>query len=39
VDWTPDNPMIGMVTVGWGQILANLKGYVETGTPQPFFTN
>jgi uncharacterized protein YndB with AHSA1/START domain len=39
VDWTPDNPMLGIVTVGWGQIFANLKAYVESGKPQPFFTN
>ena len=39
VDWTPDNPILGIVTVGWGQIFANLKGYVETGKPQPFFVN
>ncbi|HXA29090.1 MAG TPA: SRPBCC domain-containing protein [Candidatus Angelobacter sp.] len=39
VDWTPDNPILGMVTVGWGQMFANLKGYVETGRPQPFFVN
>jgi hypothetical protein len=35
--WEPDNPMLGIVTVGWGQILGHLKGYLESGTPQPFF--
>ena len=37
--WTEGNPMVGMVTVGWGQIFANLKSYVETGKPDPFFRN
>jgi uncharacterized protein YndB with AHSA1/START domain len=37
--WTDDNPMIGIVTVGWGQIFANLKRYLETGSPDPFFNN
>jgi uncharacterized protein YndB with AHSA1/START domain len=37
--WEPGNPVIGMVTVGWGQILGHLKGYLEGGKPQPFFKN
>ena len=37
--WEQDDPMIGIVTVGWGQILGRLKGYLETRVPQPFFTN
>ena len=37
--WDPDNPAIGRVNVGWGQILGKLKGYVETGEPDPFFVN
>jgi uncharacterized protein YndB with AHSA1/START domain len=37
--WQPGNPIIGIVTVGWGQILGHLKGYLESGTPQPFFKN
>jgi uncharacterized protein YndB with AHSA1/START domain len=37
--WTDDNPAIGIVTVGWGQMFANLKRYVESGTPDPFFHN
>ena len=37
--WEPDNEAIGIVTVGWGQILGHLKRYLEKKTPQPFFTN
>jgi uncharacterized protein YndB with AHSA1/START domain len=37
--WDPGNPALGIVTVGWGQILGHLKGFLESGTPQPFFTN
>lgn len=37
--WERDNPQIGYVTVGWGQILGHLKRYLESGTPQPYFTN
>ncbi len=37
--WEPDNPAIGLVTVGWGQILGHLKRYLATGTPDPFFRN
>jgi uncharacterized protein YndB with AHSA1/START domain len=37
--WEEGSPMIGIVTVGWGQILGHLKGYLETREPQPFFTN
>jgi len=37
--WDRDNPMIGIVTVGWGQMLGHLKGFLESGRPQPFFTN
>jgi uncharacterized protein YndB with AHSA1/START domain len=37
--WTEDNPMVGIVTVGWGQMFANLRRYVESGTPDPFFRN
>jgi hypothetical protein len=32
-----DNPVIPIVTPAWAQILLRLKGYAETGTPQPFF--
>src|ERR687897_2227898 len=36
-DYAPDNPVIPIVTPAWAQILLRLKGYAETGTPQPFF--
>jgi hypothetical protein len=36
-DYEPDNPVIPIVTPAWAQILLRLKGYAETGTPQPFF--
>ena len=32
-----DNPVIPVVTPAWAQIVLRLKGYAETGTPQPFF--
>jgi hypothetical protein len=32
-----DNPVIPIVTPAWAQILLRLKGYAETGRPQPFF--
>jgi uncharacterized protein YndB with AHSA1/START domain len=35
--YEPDNPVIPIVTPAWAQILLRLKGYAETGTPQPFF--
>jgi hypothetical protein len=35
--WEPDNPVIGRVTQGWGEILTRLRGYAENGTPQPYF--
>lgn len=28
---------VGSVNYTWGQVLARLKAYVETGRPQPFF--
>jgi uncharacterized protein YndB with AHSA1/START domain len=33
----PENPVIAVVTPIWAQIVGRLKGYVESGTPQPFF--
>jgi hypothetical protein len=36
-DYEPDNPVIPIITPAWAQILLRLKGYAETGTPQPFF--
>jgi hypothetical protein len=32
-----DNPVIPIVTPAWAQILLRLKGFAETGRPQPFF--
>lgn len=36
--YDPDNPVIPIVTPAWAQIIQRLKGYAETGIPQPFFT-
>jgi hypothetical protein len=36
-DYEPDNPVIPIITPAWAQILLRLKGYAETGAPQPFF--
>jgi hypothetical protein len=36
-DYAPDNAVIPIVTPAWAQILLRLKGYAETGEPQPFF--
>src|SRR5262245_43079650 len=35
--YEPDNPVIPIVTPAWAQIILRLKGYAETGRPQPFF--
>jgi len=35
--YEPDNPVIPIVTPAWAQIGLRLKGYAETGEPQPFF--
>ena len=35
--YDPDNPVIPVVTPAWAFIVQRLKGYSETGTPQPFF--
>jgi hypothetical protein len=35
--YDPDNPVIPVVTPAWAQIVLRLKGYAETGKPQPFF--
>jgi uncharacterized protein YndB with AHSA1/START domain len=37
VGWNDAEEMIRVVTFGWVQMFLRLKGYVETGTPQPFF--
>lgn len=36
-DFEPTNPVIPVVTPAWAQIILRLKGYAETGTPDPFF--
>jgi hypothetical protein len=36
-DYDADNPVIPIVTPAWAQIILRLKGYAESGTPQPFF--
>ena len=36
-DYEPDNPVIPIITPAWAQIILRLKGYAETGQPQPFF--
>ena len=36
-NYEPDNPVIPIVTPAWAQIIVRLKGYAETGRPQPFF--
>ena len=36
-DYDPDNPVIPIITPAWAQIILRLKGYAETGKPQPFF--
>lgn len=38
-DWDAGNPMVGMVTVTWGQIMGNLERYLESGSPDPYFTS
>jgi hypothetical protein len=35
----PDNPTVGIVTMGWGEILPRLRAFAESGDPQPYFTN
>lgn len=32
-----ENPIIPIITPAWAQIILRLKGYAETGEPQPFF--
>lgn len=36
-DFDPANEVIPVITPAWAQIVLRLKGYAETGTPQPFF--
>jgi len=35
----PDNPVVGLVTMGWGEILPHLRAFAESGAPQPYFKN
>jgi uncharacterized protein YndB with AHSA1/START domain len=35
--YAADNPVIPIVTPAWAQIILRLKGYAESGKPQPFF--
>jgi uncharacterized protein YndB with AHSA1/START domain len=35
----PDNPVVGIVTMGWGEILTHLRAFAERGEPQPYFKN
>jgi uncharacterized protein YndB with AHSA1/START domain len=37
--WDPDNPIVGMVTQGWGEILTHLRAYLQSGNPDPYFAN
>lgn len=36
-DSDPDNPLISITIPAWALIIQRLKGYAETGQPQPFF--
>ena len=35
----PDNPTVGIVTMGWGEMLARLRGFAEQGRAQPYFSH
>ncbi len=37
VGWKDAEEMVRIVTFGWVQMFLRLKGYAETGNPQPFF--
>jgi uncharacterized protein YndB with AHSA1/START domain len=37
VGWKDAEEMVRIVTFGWVQMFLQLKGYVETSKPQPFF--
>ena len=37
--WDPDNPAVGMVTQGWGEILARLRAFAQSGDPNPYFAS
>jgi uncharacterized protein YndB with AHSA1/START domain len=33
----PENPVVGLVTMGWGEILTHLRDFAERGEPTPYF--
>jgi uncharacterized protein YndB with AHSA1/START domain len=35
--WKDADEIVRVVTFGWVQMFLRLKGYAETGTPQPYF--
>ena len=37
VGWRETDQMFRVVTFGWGQMLARLKGFADTGKPAPYF--
>jgi uncharacterized protein YndB with AHSA1/START domain len=37
--WEPDHPIVGVVTLGWGEILPRLRRFAESGDPDPYFVN
>jgi hypothetical protein len=37
VGWRDTDHMFRVVTFGWGQMLARLKGFADTGKPMPYF--
>lgn len=37
VGWRDTDQMFRVVTFGWGQMLARLKGFADTGKPMPYF--
>jgi uncharacterized protein YndB with AHSA1/START domain len=37
VGWREPDQMFRVVTFGWGQMLARLKGFADTGKPMPYF--
>jgi hypothetical protein len=37
VGWRETDQMFRVVTFGWGQMLARLKGFLDSGKPMPYF--
>jgi uncharacterized protein YndB with AHSA1/START domain len=37
VGWREADQMFRIVTFGWGQVLARLKGFLDSGKPVPYF--